>query len=237
MEALVTSRASEDVAKQRDVQSAASQKEVLHPEEKITTLLLIRHGHTQATEEGRLYNDPRAELTNEGIRQAHALARWVKEKNPDRLLSSTAKRVVSTAEIIAREIGLVAEPVEGLNEWDVGDWEGRTYLDIKKNDPAIYAHWSADPILNRPPGGESVADMVERIRKRLNELLIEHDGRTIALVTHAGIVRSVIIHALDMPVQNFWRISIPVGSVSRVDFSKTFATVHFIATQPALDGE
>lgn len=207
-------------------------KEVLHPEESITSFILIRHGHTRATEEGRLYTDPAAELTPDGVKQAHAVAHWIKDRRPDRLLSSTSRRVLTTAEIIGSELAMPVCTVENLNEWNVGDWEGRTYLDIKKNDPELYKSWSGDPIMMRPPGGESVADMVDRVKERLDFLINEYDGKTVALVTHAGIVRSILIHALGMPVRNFWRISIPVGTISRVDFSASFATVHFMAADP-----
>ncbi len=112
---------------------AAEKKEVLHPEESITTLLLVRHGHTRATEEGRLYSDPEAELTDEGLKQSKALAEWLMSRPPDVILSSTAKRVIATAESISGQTNLPILRAEGLNEWHVGDWEGRTYLDLKKN--------------------------------------------------------------------------------------------------------
>ncbi len=84
----------------------------------------------------------------------------------------------------------------------------------------------------RPPGGESIEDMYERTKIRIAEIVEQYGGKRIALVTHAGIVRSVIVHALGMPLDNFWRISIPVGTVSKVDISESFATVHFISMRP-----
>lgn len=216
-------------------QTDSSKKEVLHPEESITTLLLIRHGHTRATEEGRLYTDPEAQLTDEGRKQSKALAHWLMSRPPDVILSSTAKRVVATAESISAQTDLPILRVEDLNEWHVGDWEGRTYLDLKKNNPDEYYQWTADPIRMRPPGGESIEDMYERTKRVIAEVVEKYDGKRIALVTHAGIVRSVICDALGMPLDNFWRISIPVGTVSKVDISKTFATVHFMSMRPGAD--
>jgi broad specificity phosphatase PhoE len=206
--------------------------EHLHPPETITSIYLIRHGHTEQTEQGRLYTDPAVELTERGRLQAMELAAWVNERKPDILLSSTARRVLSTAGIIENETGLKASAVEGLNEWSVGDWEGRTYLDIKKNDPEIYSRWSADPIANAPPGGESIMDLHARIAERLRDVLKEHEGKKIALVTHAGVIRSILLDALEIPVRNFWRLAIPTGSVSQTDFSANFVTVHFIALMP-----
>ena len=74
--------------------------EELHPTETITTLYLIRHGHTEPVEAGKLYNDPNVELTEKGLKQAEKLGDFVKEVTPDMLMSSSAIRVVSTAKLI-----------------------------------------------------------------------------------------------------------------------------------------
>ncbi len=214
--------------------SATKESEKLHPEEAITSLLLIRHGHTEATEAGLLYTDPEARLTEKGVDQAQAISRWIPKHNPQVLIANTAKRVQATADIISEATGLMPIICQGFDEWRVGEWEGRTYLDIKKREPDIYAAWSKDPITNRPPGGESIEDLCERIRDNLLALIKTHEGKTVAFVTHAGIIRAILVNALGMSVHNFWRLSVPTGSVSRVDFSANFATVHFVSLRPDL---
>jgi broad specificity phosphatase PhoE len=211
-----------------------SKTEVLHPEEVVTKFLLIRHGHTQATERGLLYTDPEAELTEMGFEQARKVATYIQRLNPDVLVCSTAKRVVDTANCIGESLGVKPVLYEGLSEWHVGDWEGRSYLDIKKNDPEQYGAWSADPIRNRPPGGESISDVRDRVEEHLHKLVEMYSGKTVALVTHAGIIRSVLVTSLGMPIDNFWRLAIPVGSISRLDVSRSFATVQFVSFRPEL---
>ncbi len=215
--------------------SASKDSEKLHPEEAITSLLLIRHGHTEATEAGLLYTDPEARLTEKGVDQAQAISKWIPKHNPQVLIANTAKRVQATADIISEATGMVPIICQGFDEWRVGEWEGRTYLDIKRNDPEIYAAWSKDPIINRPPGGESIEDLCERIRDNLLALIKTHEGKTVAFVTHAGIIRAILVNALGMSVHNFWRLSVPTGSVSRVDFSANFATVHFVSLRPEME--
>lgn len=208
-------------------------KEALHPVEKITSVYLIRHGHTPSTEDGLLYSDAEAELTSEGIKQAKAIAAWIKGQQIDVLLAGTAKRVSATAKFIADSIGKETDVVKGLDEWQVGDWENKSYWDIKKENPELYKKWSVDPIANVPPGGESIVQLYERVNGRFGEVVAQYEGKTIAFVSHAGIIRSVLVHALGMNIQNFWRLNVPVGSVSRVDFSKNFATVQFVALRPS----
>lgn len=204
----------------------------LHPVETITSLYLIRHGHTEPVAEGKLYNDPNVELTEKGELQAKNLGKFVKELGCDLLLSSTAKRVVSTAKLIEESMEMKNIPQEDLNEWSVGSWEGRTYLEVKKEDPKDYQAWSEDPITNAPPGGESIEDLYNRVTKRMEEIIAQNEGKKIALVTHAGVVRAYLVKALGMPVRNFWRLNIPVGSVCHVDVSKSFATVHYTSKIP-----
>ena len=206
--------------------------EELHPPETITTIYLIRHGHTEAIEKGKLYNDPEVEITEKGVNQARALGEFLKEVTPDELLSSTAKRVISTAGLIEEALKMKNKPQEDLNEWSVGDWEGRTYLEVKKEDPEDYESWCADPIKNAPPAGESINDLCQRVKTRIGEIIKANEGKTIALVTHAGVVRAVLLNYLDIPVRNFWRISISAGSVSKIDISENFATVHYMNRDP-----
>lgn len=177
----------------------------------------------------------RAELTESGRQQARAVGLWLKDQQLDILLSSPSKRVLTSAEIIGEILGMPPNVVPNLDEWHVGQWDGRAYVDIKAEHPDLYKAWSSDPITNRPPGGESIADVCERAQKKLAEILTLHGGKKIALVTHAGIIRAIIVHALNMPVANFWRVNIPVASVTQIDFSANFATVQFMAYKPALE--
>lgn len=209
-------------------------KEVLHPEEIVTTFLLIRHGDTRATERGLLYTDPAAELTEKGVEQARSVARWIQKLQPEVLICSSAKRVVDTARAISEVLEIDATTYSDLTEWHVGDWEGRSYLDIKKNDPEDYARWSSDPIRNRPPGGESIEDLRGRVAVHIDLLRERYLGKTVAFVTHAGVIRSILTTTLGMPIDNFWRLAIPVGSISRVDLSATFATVQYVSVRPSL---
>ncbi len=220
--------------KERAEAKETKKSDLLHPLETVTNILLIRHGHTEATELGLLYSDAKMPLTTKGIAQSKAAAKLALNFKPDVIVTGSAVRVAQAAAPLAQTTGLKPVVVKGFEEWHVGTWEGRTYLDIKKNDPKQYAQWSADPVNNAPPGGESIDDLVQRIGKSLRHLILneEFNGKNIAMVTHSGIIRSIIVQALDMPVSNFWRIAVPTGSLSRVNFSKNFATLQFSGLLP-----
>ena len=210
----------------------SEKKEPLHPEEVVTSIILVRHGHTKPTEEGLLYTDPNAPLTAKGEKQAAKIATWMSKQNVDILLSSPSKRVLATAEIAGAKLSMQPLIVDDLNEWNVGTWDGKSYWDIKKNEPAAYARWSHDPIHIAPPSGESIAGLCQRVKDQIREVIAAHQGKSICLVTHAGVIRGVLTYALTIPAENFWRLTIPTGSITKVDFSATFATVQFMSTMP-----
>lgn len=202
--------------------------ELLHPEEVITSIVFVRHGDTKATEEGLLYTDPQAPLTQKGVSQAHALAIHLSKLEFDELLSSPSQRVLSTAEVVSKSTDKPINIIDGLNEWSVGEWEGRSYLDIKKRDPDLYHKWSKNPIENAPPGGESISQMCLRVSNQIETIISQYAGKRLVLVTHAGIIRSAITKALQMPEQNFWRTNIHTGSLTKIDFSPSFALVQYL---------
>ena len=203
--------------------------EQLHPEEKITTIIYVRHGDTLQTEGGKLYNDHAAALTDKGRLQAESVARFIPSEKPAVLLSSRADRAVSTAQILSQTLQLQAEIIQELDEACPGQWEGRSYLDLKKNDSQLYQQWCSDPIRNAPPGGESIQQLYLRVENGIKRLITDLSGKRIVLVTHAGVIRSALVAALGMPIDNFWRVSVPTGSISKVDYTSGFATVQYMS--------
>lgn len=201
--------------------------EALHPEELVTTLILIRHGHTAQTEAGKLYSDPHSLLTDKGKEEVAALAKFIPSEKPEILISSPSVRVRSTAEIIGESIGLPLHVDDAMREFQVGDWEGRSYLEIKNAEPKVYAKWSKDPIRNSLPGGESIEQLCSRVTEALHAMLVTYAGKRIVFVSHAELIRAVLLHALGLPLDNYYRLSIPTASVSKVDFSANFATLHY----------
>lgn len=204
----------------------------LHPLETVTSLILIRHGQTAQTAAGKVYTDPGSTLTDKGKLEASAIAEWLPSERPEILLSSPSARALSTAEAISQILQLPVQIVESLRELQVGAWDGRSYLDIKKSEPDVYAAWSKDPIRNAPPGGESIVQLCERAVEHVQDICKTFSGKRVALVSHAEVIRAIAVYALGMPVDNFWRLSIPTASATKIDFSANFATMHYAGLRP-----
>lgn len=155
-------------------------------------LLLARHGQTDDNLEPLRAQGFRDTPLNEtGLRQAHALAQRVAaESQVASLWSSDLSRAAVTAAIVGERIGLEPRLDPRLREGDRGDWEGRLFVDIAREEPEAYAAWMRGGAGFRFPGGESLQEHSDRVWEALAE--IRATGPLPALVVcHRGSIRVV----------------------------------------------
>ncbi|MTJ81199.1 MAG: histidine phosphatase family protein [Telmatospirillum sp.] len=104
-----------------------------------------------------------------------------------------------------------------LAEQDFGRWQGRTWaLLASSKDPDLPAFWH-NPATATPPGGESFAAVVERVRAVVDRLSAEHSGRDIIAVAHAGTIRAALAIALDLPPETALSFVVDPLSLTRLD--------------------
>lgn len=104
----------------------------------------------------------------------------------------------------AQAAGLRAPSLEpALAECDFGDWAGRSLADIEAAEPDAAEAWMRDPQA-RPHGGESLAAFAARVAAWLDGQA-RRDGGAVA-ITHGGVVKAALVHALGAPLDAFWRI-------------------------------
>ena len=101
---------------------------------------------------------------------------------------------------------------ERLMELNFGDWENKSWGDI--NQTELNA-WMQDFVHTKASNGESYLDLHQRTLDFIDMLSNEHKDR-IAIVTHAGNIRSFVSYVLDLPLENSFRIQLKYGSVVRV---------------------
>jgi broad specificity phosphatase PhoE len=165
-------------------------------------LLLVRHAPTEATRATAFPLDE--PLDDRGRAAAAELA----ARLPDgySAVSSPALRCRQTAEAA----GLHASEDDALSECDFGSWAGRSLADI---DPAGARAWMTDPDAT-PHGGESLTAFSARVAAWLDGQANE-DGRTVA-VTHGGVVRGALVHALGAPLSAFWQLDVAPLAVTEL---------------------
>ena len=186
-----------------------------------TRLLLVRHGATAHSSQRRFSGRNDLPLDPSGQAQAAALAqRLAGWADIAAVLSSPLLRARQTAAEIAARLSLPVAEREDLAEIDFGAWEGRTMREVAETDPDALRVWTDDP-RTAPPGGESFADLEQRVRRCRNEVLDAHRGRTVALVSHVTPIKTLVRLALDAPPSAMFRLHLDPASLSAVDHFPT----------------
>jgi alpha-ribazole phosphatase len=170
-----------------------------------TQLWLIRHAPVDGPR-GVIHGpDAPADVSN-----SEAFAA-LKSKLPPgaRAVCSPARRTRETA----RMLGL--DPIEevAFREQDFGAWTGRQHKDLTTELGAAYQAFWQSPADNRPPGGESFVDQIDRARDGLARLPV---GEAV-LVVHSGTIRAVLAIALDITSDSALRFVIDPLSLTRID--------------------
>lgn len=159
-----------------------------------TTVVLVRHGETTANHEQRWYGALDAPLTERGWLQVRATGERFGAlqviRPADILYVSPLPRARRTAAAISDATGL--EPIidDGLREFSIGDWEGRTYRDLIETDD-LWGRWAKDPTFT-PPNGESPATFSQRAVEAVQRLATRHPGQRVVVVTHGGIISCLL---------------------------------------------
>lgn len=157
-------------------------------------LLLVRHAPTDATRRSAFPLDE--PLDQRARDQAARLAGRL--PGSCEALSSPARRCRETAEAA----GLEATPDAALAECDFGSWAGRSLAEV---DSAGAHEWIRDPDA-APHGGECLRDFARRVAEWLDGEAAR-DGNAV-VITHAGVVKGALVHALGAPIESFWRIDV-----------------------------
>lgn len=177
-------------------------------------LYLVRHGET-VLHKGICIGQTDIPLAEEGI--AHVSQKTLPQvlnlqlKQP-RIIASPLRRTMQTAEILDSklEVGIETEPA--LKEIDMGKWDGLTFSYIKKNWPEAYEQRGADFAHFRTPMGESFFDVQQRALEVILPLCKMPEP--IILVTHAGIIRTLLCAANQTPLQELFTYNPATGSIT-----------------------
>lgn len=149
-------------------------------------LLLVRHGQSEWNAALRLQGQADVGLSDLGEVQAEALRPMIDKIGHCRAISSDLERVRETAHRIGAQSPRLTK---ALREIDVGEWTGRAIDEIRAEDETAYQGWRAGT--STPPGGETWADFVDRVRG-----VIEAERRdpcqNLLVVCHGGVIRAIL---------------------------------------------
>lgn len=175
-------------------------------------VLLVRHGHTDAVGRRLVGRLPGVHLTSSGLEQARQLVARLAGHDLAAVYASPLERAVETAEPLAASRGLPIRTCDGLTEIDFGAWTGLTFEALDRLPAWIRfnaARGSADV-----PGGESPLAVQARAVAAVEAIAARHPGATVAAISHADVIRSVILHYTGRPLDRIEEIGFPPAAMA-----------------------
>ena len=162
-------------------------------------ILFVRHGETDYNATGRLQGQRDIPLNGRGRAQASAIGRALAKAMPEAIAALEAAsafaasplvRTRQTMELARTALGLAPQRYAlepALKELTFGEWEGLTWPQVAKRDPAGARAREADKWNFAPPGGESYAMLAERLQPWLDSLQVD-----CFVVSHGGVARALM---------------------------------------------
>jgi alpha-ribazole phosphatase len=166
----------------------------------MTQLCLVRHGQTDWNLEGRYQGQSDVSLNENGHTQAKSLTEQLKGQTFAAIYSSDLMRARETADYIANDIGLTIQIEPRLREINQGEWEGVLVEDIKARYAELWSQRTVDPANIRPPGGETVSEVAERVYAALDDIARLHPSDNVLVVSHGLSIATAICRARGIPV-------------------------------------
>lgn len=186
----------------------------------VTRIVIVRHGVTPFTEEGRIDGrggtDP--SLSDMGRAQAAAAGRACAHLlggHPARVVTSSLARAMETGAAIADAIDAPTAIDGDFDEQGFGAWDGALMRDLVKEADGGFARMRRDNTFAAPGGGESRVDLARRVIPAWERLVA--DGGTTILVCHRMVILVLLEHLLGLDDDKAWRLGISPGSLTAVE--------------------
>ena len=194
----------------------------------VTRFILVRHGQTEWNREERFRGRADLDLNEIGRSQASAAALHVKTIPVAAIYCSPLKRTYETASIIAEQLNVPVEPLDGLIDIDFGRWQGLSREEAAKQDSELLGKWLKSPQEVRFPGGESLAVVRQRIVAAVEELAARHTDGTVMLVSHMVVCKVLLCAMLGLDNSHYWQVGQDVCAINAFDLTDGVPVVTLI---------
>ena len=183
-------------------------------------IYLIRHTKP-AIEDGICYGQSDVDLSETFLDEADL----IKQKLPDHfdiVYSSTLNRCKKLAEQLSTNKVIYNDSLKELN---FGDWELKKWDEINQTE---LNRWMDDFVNIFPPNGENYLSLFERVKLFWENSIVNSKHKTIAIVTHAGVIRSILALILNLNLKNTFNLNIDNSKTTRIDIINNFTTIKYI---------
>lgn len=183
-----------------------------------TRICLVRHGETAWNAERRLQGHIDIPLNDIGLAQARATAASLTNQSFEAAYASDLLRARQTADAIAARCTLQPAIDARLRERHYGVFQALTYDEARARFPEDYQHFeSRDPEFVFPGGGESLRQFAARIHEALHDIATRHQGGTVLVVTHGGVLDVAHRLATGKPLETPREFTIPNAALNWIE--------------------
>ena len=164
---------------------------------------LLRHGQTDWNLQGRWQGQASFApgLNETGFAQARSAAEELSEIQFGAIYSSDLLRARQTAEAVAEKQGMSVLVDERLREVNLGEWEGMLSEDVKARYPNELRERDENPLHARPPQGETLAEVAERAKAAVNDILQRQAQGPLLIVSHGLTLASLVCMSSHIPLE------------------------------------
>lgn len=173
---------------------------------------LLRHGQPAGGDRFRgVQDDPLSEMGWQQMRESvNGMSPW------DVVVTSPLRRCAEFAAELSERQGLMVETEPRLAELAFGEWEGKSYAEVKREDPGAWQAFFDDPLNSTPPGGEKMEEFRARIETAWEDLVERHKGRHVLVISHGAVMRVLYRRILGMPMNSLFLIEVPYACMTRI---------------------
>ena len=164
---------------------------------------MVRHGATVLSAEDRFAGATDVALSDEGREQTRRLAHRLSHEKIAAVYASPMGRTRETASILAAPHKLEVQTRDGLREINHGRWEQMTRREVEEKFPEEAAAWEKDPYTFAPVGGESGLAVIARALPLLIDLVRQHAGENILVVSHKATIRLLLSSLLGFDPRRY----------------------------------
>lgn len=182
--------------------------------------ILVRHGETTANIDKIYSGWSDYELTERGKLQIQILAQELRSYKVDTIYTSPLGRTMKTAKEIENVIGKKAIMDNNLREMNFGIFDGNTAKEVEEKYPNEWKTWLEEYESYRIPEGECLGDVLDRV-KNFIDFIKGNEGSCI-IVSHGGVIQSIITYLLDLELKKMWNFSCPPGGYVEIDYINNF---------------
>ncbi|MBI4858215.1 MAG: alpha-ribazole phosphatase [Acetobacterium woodii] len=184
------------------------------------TIYLVRHGEIEWNKEKAYIGQIDLPLSEQGKIQAAKRREFFAGINLDKAYTSPLKRCVATLNHVLENRAVPRETIADLQEISMGDWEGRSFAEIKSKFPVAYEKRGQEIASFAPPNGESFLDLQQRVMPAFKEIAEKEEEHQIIILAHAGVIRVILTSILGLTLNHIFNWPILYTGIYQLCFDQ-----------------